>query len=45
MADFQMMYFRLFSRVTDAIMALQKAQRESEDLYIESPDIQPQKED
>lgn len=36
MADYQKMYVRLFNRVTDAIEELQQAQRDTEQLYLES---------
>ena len=38
MADYKRMYTTLFNRVTDIIEALQQAQREAEEIYIESPE-------
>lgn len=40
MADYKKMYFTLFNKVTDIIEELQKVQRETEALYINSE--QPQ---
>ncbi len=34
MADYQKMYHRIFNAATDAIKLLQKAQIESEEIYI-----------
>ena len=49
MADFHKMYLKLFQSQTTAIRILQDAQREAEDLYIESRDadiriLQPKEE-
>lgn len=38
MPDYQKMYVRLFNKVTDAIVELQQAQRDMEQLYMESAD-------
>ena len=38
MPDYKSMYFSLFNRVTDAIALLQEAQREMENMYLESAD-------
>jgi hypothetical protein len=38
MPDYQKLYFNLFNRVTDAIEAFQKAQREAEEEFIASDD-------
>jgi hypothetical protein len=38
MADFAKMYRRPFNAQTDAIRILQKAQQETEEMYIEAPD-------
>ncbi len=38
MPDYKAMYYKLFSRVTDAINILQKAQIEGEDTYIRNDD-------
>jgi len=45
MPDFMKMYLKLFNYISDAIDLLQEAQRNAEDMYVESPDIQPQQED
>jgi len=34
MPDYQKMYITLFNQITDAIKALQEAQRQSEELYM-----------
>lgn len=41
MADYAKMYRRLFNAQTDAIQILQKAQQETEDMYLSAldPDI------
>lgn len=36
MADYEKMYKKLFNSVTDVIEALQQAQNETEDIYIDS---------
>jgi len=36
MPDYKTMYFQLFNKITDAINILQKAQKESEEKYIQS---------
>jgi hypothetical protein len=36
MPDYRKMYFELFNKVTDVISELQQAQRDAEQLYIES---------
>jgi len=41
MPDYKSMYYRLFNRVSDAIGILQAAQRECEDIFIESADDPP----
>ena len=41
MPDYKSMYYRLFTRVSDAIGILQAAQREREDIYTESADDPP----
>lgn len=38
MPDYQKMYHRLFRSQTDAIELLQKAQQDTEELYMSSPD-------
>ena len=38
MADYAKMYRKLFNSQTDAIEILQKAQLETEQMYIEAPD-------
>ena len=38
MADYAKMYRKLFNSQTDAIDILQKAQLETEQMYIEAPD-------
>lgn len=50
MADYQQMYLQLFNKVTDVIEELQRAQRETEELYIKGsePDLamlKPQQEE
>ncbi len=40
MADYKEMYLKLFNKVTDIIEELQKVQRETENLYIESSEPQ-----
>lgn len=41
MADYQKMYVRLFNKVTDVIEELQQAQRDTEQLYLESSGCEP----
>ncbi len=41
MTDYDAMYSRLFQGVTEAILALQKAQSEAEDIYIDTCDLEP----
>ncbi len=36
MIDYDAMYSRLFRGVTEAILALQRAQQEAEDIYIDT---------
>ncbi len=36
MVDYDTMYRRLFKGVTEAILALQRAQQEAEDIYIDT---------
>lgn len=36
MADYQKMYIRLFNEVTDVIEELRQAQRDTEQLYLDS---------
>ncbi len=36
MTDYDAMYCRLFRGVTEAIIALQKAQQEAEDIYMDT---------
>jgi hypothetical protein len=38
MADYAKMYRRLFNSQTQAIELLQKAQQDTEEMYIEAPD-------
>jgi hypothetical protein len=38
MADYPKMYKRLFNAQTQAIEILQKAQQDTEEMYIEAPD-------
>ena len=38
MADYKSMYYKLFNAFTDAIEILQKAQQETEDIYIDTSD-------
>jgi hypothetical protein len=38
MPDYQKMYMNLFNKVTDVIAELQEVQRQTENLYIESPE-------
>jgi hypothetical protein len=38
MPDYVKMYYKLFNSQTDAINLLQKAQSETEEMYISSPD-------
>ncbi len=38
MADYQKMYSTLFNKVSDVIEELQYVQRQTENLYIESPE-------
>lgn len=50
MADYAKMYRRLFNAQTDAIEILQKAQQDTERMYVEAPDpeirlLHPEKED
>jgi len=40
MPDYKTMYLQLFNKITDAINILQKAQQESEALYIKSSNTQ-----
>ena len=40
MPDYKAMYFRLFNRISVAICVLQEAQREGEESYIESEDME-----
>ena len=44
MTNFDAMYNRLFKGVTEAILALQLAQREAEDIYIETCDLESEAE-
>ncbi len=39
MPDYKTMYLTLFNRVTDVILELQRAQRETERLYINGPEL------
>lgn len=41
MPDYKSMYFRLFNRVSDAILILQAAQQEAENTFIESQNEAP----
>ncbi len=41
MPDYKKMYTNLFNKVTDIIEELQKAQKETEELYIQSYDTEP----
>ena len=36
MPDYKTMYYTLFNAMTDAVQILQEAQRETEEMYIES---------
>lgn len=36
MPDYKTMYYKLFNAITDATQILQDAQRETEEMYIES---------
>ncbi len=38
MPDYQMMYHMLFNHITDTIESLQMIQRQTETLYMNSPD-------
>ena len=38
MADYKKMYTILFNKITDVIEELQEVQKETEDLYIDSPE-------
>lgn len=38
MADYREMYIKLFQETTRAILILQKAQQDCEELYISSPE-------
>ncbi|CFX15062.1 Uncharacterized [Syntrophomonas zehnderi OL-4] len=38
MADYAAMYKRLFNSATDAIAILQKAQQDTEEMYMASPE-------
>ena len=44
MTDYEAMYSRLFQGVTEAILALQRAQSEAEDIYIETCGQEPESE-
>ena len=44
MTNFDAMYNRLFKGVTEAILALQLAQREAEDIYIDTCDAEQEAE-
>ena len=39
MPDYKRMYAKLFNAITDAVEILQQAQQETEEIYIESCDI------
>ncbi|WP_164919094.1 MULTISPECIES: hypothetical protein [Acutalibacteraceae] len=41
MADYQKMYVRLFNEVTDVIEELRQAQRDTEQLYLNSAGSEP----
>lgn len=41
MPDYQKMYVGLFNKVTDMIEELQQAQRDAEQLYLDSADREP----
>ena len=41
MPDYQKMYLGLFNKVTNVIEELQQAQRDTEQLYLESSDAEP----
>ena len=38
MPDFKGMYYKLFNAQTDAITILQKAQKDTEEMYLTAPD-------
>ena len=38
MADYKKMYTTLFNKITDVIEELQAVQKETEELYIDSPE-------
>ena len=38
LADYKKMYTILFNKITDVIEELQEVQKETEDLYIDSPE-------
>lgn len=38
LADYKKMYTTLFNKITDVIEELQEVQKETEDLYIDSPE-------
>ena len=40
MADYKKMYTILFNKITDVVEELQEIQKETEDLYIDSPEPQ-----
>ncbi len=44
MTDYDAMYSRLFLGVTEAILALQLAQREAEEIYIDTCEFEPEAE-
>lgn len=45
MADYKSMYYKLFNAFTDAIEILQKAQQETEDIYIDTSDDEENEEE
>jgi len=50
MPDYKKMYTTLFNKITDVIEQLQEVQRETEEMYIESPEpelivIEPETDD
>ncbi len=44
MTDYDAMYSRLFKGVTEALLALQRAQSDAEDIYIETCGQEPESE-
>ena len=45
MTDYKTMYYKLFNAITDAVEILQQAQKETEEIYINTSDYEEKKKD